>query len=69
MAVTALVANFGYFPLLAQTQQGQPGTQQQQKQTQAQAQPKPQAKPPSITGVGSAATQEDMGNVAWVAGP
>jgi mono/diheme cytochrome c family protein len=70
-AVIALAASFGCFHLLAQTQQGQAGAQKPQEQPQAQAQPqsKPRPAKPTITGVGSAATQEDMGNVAWVTGP
>ena len=67
VAIMVLSASVVCVNVLAQTPQAGARTQQPQ----AQAQPKPQArpKPPSITGVGSAPTQEDMGNLAFVSGP
>ena len=71
MAVMALSASMGCFQLLAQTPQGQTGTQPQKEKPAAQAQPPaPRKAPaPSITGVGAEPTQEDMGTLAWVTGP
>jgi S-disulfanyl-L-cysteine oxidoreductase SoxD len=51
--VIAIAAGFGCVTLLGQTQ--------------SENQSKPQA--PGITGVGTTPTQEDMGNLAWTAGP
>jgi len=81
VAVAALSASFTCVHVLAQTQPAQAQKQQPQAQSQTQAQTpsRAQAKPqtnvetkpqaPSITGVGAAPTQEDMGNLAWTAGP
>lgn len=74
--VVVVSAGFVYGSAFAQTQQARAQAQTQQPQAQAHTQPqakepaKPQAKPqaPSITGVGTTPTQEDMGNLAWASG-
>jgi mono/diheme cytochrome c family protein len=68
LAAMALCFGFASVSALAQTPKAQP---QQQKQAPARPKaatpPKPHA--PAITGVGSSPTQDDMGNLAWTAGP
>jgi S-disulfanyl-L-cysteine oxidoreductase SoxD len=72
VAAIAVSTSFACVSGLAQTQQARAQTSQQPSQAQAQpkAQTKPQTKPqaPAITGVGTPATQEDMGNLAWASG-
>jgi mono/diheme cytochrome c family protein len=70
VAVTALCASIACVPALAQTQQVQSQKhQQQQPQAQPKTQPQPKSQGPTITIVGTTPTQEDMGNLAWAAGP
>src|ERR1019366_808094 len=65
LAVWAFLGSISCVTLQAQTQsQAQP---KPKPRAQAQAQPKSQT--PRFSGVGSEATQEDIGNLAWVAGP
>jgi mono/diheme cytochrome c family protein len=65
LAVWAFLGSIACVTLQAQTQsQTQP---KPKPRAQAQAQPKSQT--PRFSGVGSEATQEDIGNLAWVAGP
>src|SRR5437879_4398932 len=78
-SVVALLVGFVCVSVTAQTQQVRARAQTQQPQAQAQSQPrsqaKAQAKPkekpqaPAITGIGTPATPEDMGNLAWASGP
>ena len=65
IAVLVLFASVVCVNVLAQTQQA--GARTQKQHAQPKTQPKPQT--PSITGVGSAPTQEDMGNLAYTSGP
>ena len=67
VAVLALSASFACVNGQAQTKQAQ----RQQAKTQTKLQTHPPSKPsaPTITGAGTAPTQEDMGNLAWAAGP
>src|ERR1700686_5135642 len=77
LAVMTLSCGFACVYALAQTPQAQtqqtlPQAQPQQQkhasaQTKATTPPRPTAR--AITGVGSAPTQDDMGNLAWTAGP
>src|SRR5215472_827654 len=79
--VAAIVVSVGFTSIsaFAQTQQARAQSPQQKPQAQAQSQPqsrakaqaKPQEKPqtPTITGIGTPATPEDMGNLAWASGP
>lgn len=73
VVVAVLSATICCLPALAQTQPAQTQKEQPPAQSQPQAheQAKPQPKPqsPPITGVGTTPTQEDMGNLAWTAGP
>lgn len=71
LAATALSAAVCCLSALAQTQpqKQQQSRPQAQPQAQTKPQPKSQEQAPSITGVGTTPTQEDMGNLAWTAGP
>src|ERR1700693_2321435 len=68
LVAMAMCFGFACVSALAQTPQAQP-----QRQKQAPARPKaatpPKPHAPVITGVGSSPTQDDMGNLAWTAGP
>jgi S-disulfanyl-L-cysteine oxidoreductase SoxD len=77
-AAIVVSASFACMSAFAQTQQARAQAPQQQPRAQTQSQPqsqskaqaKPQEKPqaPAITGIGTPATPEDMGNLAWASG-
>jgi mono/diheme cytochrome c family protein len=72
VAIVAIIAGVAFVAAQTQTQtKPQIKTQQQAKSpstSQTQAQSKPQTRP-SLSGFGSPPTQEDMGPLAWTAGP
>ena len=71
VAVMALLASIACVTALAQTK-AQPKARAQtqaQPQTQAQAQTKPQPQTALYSGMGSAPTKEDMGDLAFTSGP